>query len=131
LIVTGDEDKLEWVERVLDVWIDFGDEHYGAEQREENLALWRDARADAIEALQEVIANVRATDDPDAVRVEVVLKSIVMNLTERPETPQAVAELRRYIEDDDVITAAEEVPPEYGALDLRAPLLAALANFEA
>lgn len=91
------------------------------------MAGWRAARQAAIDDIDDVIEAVRATGDPDASKVEIELKAIIANLTENPDTPQAVAELRRWLESDDVITAAEEVPPHYGALDLRRPLLAALA----
>lgn len=87
---------------------------------------WQAARASAIDDIEEVIEAVRETGDPDARAVEIELRSIVANLTESPDTPQAVAELRRWLESDDVITAAEEVPAHYGSLDLRAPLLVAL-----
>ncbi|MBL8360913.1 MAG: hypothetical protein JNN18_10525 [Rubrivivax sp.] len=97
-----------------------------AERTRAALDEWQAARASAIDDIEEVIEAVRETGDPDARAVEVELRSIVSNLTESPDTPQAVAELRRWLESDDVITAAEEVPAHYGSLDLRAPLLVAL-----
>lgn len=97
-----------------------------AERARAALEEWQAARASAIDDIEEVIEAVRATEDPDARAVEIELRSIVANLTESPDTPQAVAELRRWLESDDVITAAEEVPAHYGSLDLRAPLLVAL-----
>jgi hypothetical protein len=95
---------------------------------EVGMAAWHEAWQDAVDDLHAVIEAVKATNDPDAVNVEIVLNSIVKNLTKDPATPPAVAELRRYLETDDVITAAEEVPGEYGSLDLRDPLLAALTG---
>lgn len=97
-----------------------------AERARAALDEWQSARAAAIDDIEEVIEAVRETGDPDARAVEIQLRSIIANLTEAPDTPQAVAELRRWLETDDVITAAEEVPAHYGSLDLRAPLLVAL-----
>lgn len=95
-----------------------------------NLAGWQTARETAVSQLKVVAAKVAATKDPDAVKVIVELQSIIKNLTPSPTTPQQVAELERYLADD-VITAAEEVPPEYGTLHLRQPLLKALAKLKA
>ncbi|MFO0870611.1 MAG: hypothetical protein U0935_16915 [Pirellulales bacterium] len=101
-----------------------------ATARPPSLATWQDARETAIAALEDLIELVVATQDPDAARVEIALRSIIANLTPAPTTPQQVAELKRYLETDDILTAAEEAPPAYGSVDLRGPLLAALSTLE-
>jgi hypothetical protein len=66
-------------------------------------------------------------DAPEAV---ILLRAIAANLTEEPSTPQQLAELRRYLETDDVIEEAEE-PNGFGIeVSLRAPLLEALSALE-
>ena len=92
------------------------------------LAAWQSARQDAVDDIEEVIDAIKESADPDGKQVEIVLASIVKNLTESPATQQQYDELLRYVQSDDVLTAAEEVPAGYGTLDLRAPLLAALTG---
>jgi hypothetical protein len=94
------------------------------------LAVWQAARTEAVNQIHAVANAVAHTQDPDAAPVLIALNSIVKQLTESPTLPQQVAELERYLRDDDVITAAEEVPPEYGSLHIRAPLLQALAKLK-
>jgi hypothetical protein len=94
------------------------------------LAGWQAAREKAVGELKAVATAVAATKDPDAPKVIVELQSIIKNLTSAPTTPQQVAEMEKYLADD-VITAVEEVPPEYGKLNIRKPLLAALAKMKA
>ena len=67
---------------------------------------------------------------PEADEAVILLRSIRANLTESPATPQQIEELRRYLEEDDVIDAAES-PNGYGVeLLLRDPLLDALDALE-
>jgi hypothetical protein len=93
-----------------------------------NMTAWIDARQNALDQLTAVARAVAATKDPDAKGAIIELQSIVKNLTGLPDTPQKIAELERYLRDDDVITAAEEAPDGFGPIRLREPLLKALAT---
>ena len=92
------------------------------------LRAWQAARQDAVDQLTSVAKAIAATKDPDARPAIIQLQSIIKNLTPAPETPEQIAELDRYLRDDDVITAAEEAPPAFGPIVLRDPLLKALAT---
>jgi hypothetical protein len=94
------------------------------------MAVWQKARVSAVNQLRSVSAQIARTKDLDAGPVVRVLESIVRQLTPNPSSPQSVAELKRYLKYDDVITAAEEVPAQYGKLKIKAPLLRALAALE-
>jgi hypothetical protein len=96
-----------------------------------NMAPWVDARQNALDQLTTVARAVAATKDPDAKGAIIELQSIIKNLTALPDTPQKIAELERYLRDDDVITAAEEAPEGFGPIRLREPLLKALATLTA
>jgi hypothetical protein len=91
---------------------------------------WQSARTVVVNQIRAVANAVAQTKDPDAAPVLIALNSIVKQLTESPTLPQQVAELEKYLRDDDVITAAEEVPPQYGSLRIRAPLLQALGKLK-
>ncbi len=62
---------------------------------------------------------------PESAKAIIELKAVISNLTETPNTPQMVAELRRWLEQDDVVSDVCEF-----ALDIRSPLLAALPSFD-
>ena len=94
------------------------------------MAGWKAARAKAVTSLNALAAAVGKLDYVDAPEAVILLRSIASNLTAEPSTPQQVAELRRYLETDDVIEEAEE-PNGFGMqIVLREPLLAALAGLE-
>jgi hypothetical protein len=89
---------------------------------------WAKARGRAIALLSALEAAFRDSGDPLSDRGIVLIRAIRANLTERPETPQQLIELVKYIADDDVITEAE-VPNGFGiTVELRKPLLTALAS---
>jgi hypothetical protein len=90
------------------------------------LAAWQAARKQVIGQIRQVEAAVARTKDPGAGPVVMVFESIIKNLSAEPTTPQNIAELERYLQDE-VITAAEEVPSDLGSLTIRTPLLQALA----
>ena len=92
-----------------------------------NLAAWQKARAAAIKQLRDLREAIDKSGDPEANRGVVLVMSIIKNLTESPTTPQQIAELRRYLQKDDVVAAAEEARDEFGKVHIRAPLLKALA----
>lgn len=94
-----------------------------------------DAQAAYVAARDQVLAEVRkvaaafaATKDPLARPAIIELQSIVKNLAGVPGTPQQAAEIERYLQQDDVIAAAEQVRPPFGSLSIRRPLLKALSR---
>jgi hypothetical protein len=102
----------------------------GGDEASGGMEAWQKARAVAVDQLTTVAKAVAATKDPDAKGVIIQLQSIIKNLTHSPDDANKVAELDRYLRDDDVIAAAEEVPPRFGTIKLREPLLKALAALE-
>jgi len=108
-----------------------GDDEDGEDGEDESdgwMASWKAARERVVAQITAVARNVAATGDPDARGVIIELQSIVKNLTAEPRTPQSVAELLRYLDTDDVIVAAEEVPPRFGVLEIREPLVKLLQS---
>jgi hypothetical protein len=92
---------------------------------------WQAALKQVLGHLKTVAAAVGRINDPEATKAEITLKCIAKNLTPNPKTPQQLAELHRYLSTDDVITAAEKVPAQFGALRIREPLLKALLSLQA
>ena len=90
------------------------------------LAAWQSARATAIASLNALADKVATLDIPESSEAVILLRAIRANLTESPTTARQQAELRAYLQTDDIIADAEE-PNGFGIkIDLRAPLLAAL-----
>lgn len=90
---------------------------------------WQVAREQVVQQIRQVASAVAATKDPEAREVIVQLQAIIKNITLKPEG-QAIAELRKFLFDD-IITAAEEAPQQFGSLQIRQPLLNALEALEA
>ena len=89
---------------------------------------WRSARTAALGQLVALETAFRGMDEPEVNEAIILLKAIQANLTEAPETAQQVDELRKYLETSDIIEEAEE-PNGFGlTINLREPLLAALAQ---
>ena len=117
-----------WIERVLGVRI--GGTTANGDKPKSGMEGWRAARAGAIASLDGLAGAVAAAKLVDADKTVMLLRAIRANLTEAPETSQQIDELRRYLEDDDVIDAAES-PNGYGIkISLRDPLLDALDALE-
>lgn len=91
---------------------------------------WQKAREQVVGQIRQVATAVAATKDPAAKGVIIQLQAIIKNLNPKPEGSQAIAELRKFL-DEDLITAAEEAPPRFGSLQIRQPLLQALQSLEA
>jgi hypothetical protein len=89
------------------------------------LGAWQAARAEVIARLREVGKEVAAANHPESAQALIELKAVIANLTEKPESPQQVKELRSYLGDDDVVLDVCEL-----AFDLRTPLLAALDGLQ-
>ncbi len=90
-----------------------------------NLAAWKAAREAAIAQLREVAKEVAAANHEDSAAALIELKAVMANLTAEPTTPQQVAELERYLGEDDVVLDVCEF-----AYDVRTPLLRALATLK-
>jgi hypothetical protein len=92
------------------------------------IALWRAEREKAVAALTALEAAFRGTDHPERDQGIILLRAVRANLTETPATPQQIDELQRYLDTDDVVEAAE-LPNTFGVhVELREPLLKALAG---
>lgn len=121
-----DAAKAEWLGKVLGVALPA---RGGAAPG--GMAAWQAARGAAIASLKALENAFRSMKEPEVDEAIILLRAIQANLTAAPETPQQVAELERYISTDDVIEEAEE-PNGFGlTVDLRGPLLAALAELKA
>ncbi len=137
-------EQLLWIERVLGVSVQDTDQVRGPkpedgpppdfvdaqahQQSLTGLARWQAARSQAITVLGVLEAAFRDMEDPLSDKGIIQLRAIRANLTERPETPQQLIELVRYIAEDSVVQEAE-VPNGFGiAVSLRKPLLEALQS---
>jgi hypothetical protein len=89
------------------------------------LQLWSEARAKAIASLKGVAKEIADLKDPDSAKAVVEISAVLKNLTAEPRTAQQVAELVRYIDQDDVVLDVSEF-----ASDIRTPLLKALAQLQ-
>ena len=94
------------------------------------MAGWKAARAKAITSLKTLEGAIAKAGLVDSTKAIILIKAICANLSEEPATPQQIAELQRYLEDDDIIEEAES-PNGYGIqISLRDPLLDALDELE-
>jgi hypothetical protein len=84
-----------------------------------------------IDNLKLLEGHIRAMHDPDGDAAIILVKAIQANLSPRPATAQAVAQLERYISTDQIITEAEG-PNGFGIkIVIRSVLLPALASIRA
>ena len=119
---TSDE-KSAWLARVLGITLPHG-------TGPDALAAWQRARAAAVTNLNTLADKIAGVGHPQRDQAIILLRAVRANLTEAPVSPRQQAELRRYLETDDVIEEAE-APNGLGILIvLRSPLLAALAHLE-
>jgi hypothetical protein len=88
--------------------------------------VWTAARNKVVADVRAVAAAIAATKDPEAQKPLIELYSIIKQLPEKLESPQTIAEVERYLRDDDIVQAAETCPPIFGTLRIREPLLKAL-----
>ena len=124
------DDKAAWIERVLGVRIAPGAAGSPPDIKTA-LGAWQAERTLAIAQLAKLEMLVRASDHPETDAAVKLLRPIRANLTETPETESQVAELVRYIEDDEIFITAE-MPNVFGVtIDIRAPLGRALAGLRA
>lgn len=117
------DEKTAWLARVLGVTLPHATGPAA-------LATWQRARTAAIGDLNALADKVAGLDHPQRDQAIILLRAVRANLTEAPVSPRQQAELRRYLETDDVIDEAE-APNGLGiTVILRTPLLAALAHLE-
>jgi hypothetical protein len=91
------------------------------------MAGWQAARGTALASLRALEGAFRAMKQPQTDRAIILLRAIQANLTAAPATPAQVGELERYLGTDRIIEEAE-MPNGFGfKVELRVPLLAALA----
>jgi hypothetical protein len=119
--MTATTEQWAWVSRVFGVAPTGGGGGAGA-----GLAAWQTARSTAISTLNKLADAVKTLDIPEATEAVILLRAIRANLTEAPTTSRQIAELRRYLTTDEIITDAQD-PNGFGIeVRLREPLLAAL-----
>lgn len=121
--------KATWTERVLGVRVRPrpGVTPIAPQDMAKALGAWQAERKLAIAGLNKLEMLVRASNHPETDAAVRLLRAIRANLTEAPETERQVAELARYIEQDEIFATAE-MPNVFGvALNIRAPLGRALA----
>lgn len=95
------------------------------------LGAWTQARIAVLGQLLALEKAIRGMKDPEGDAAIILVKAIQANLTARPDTRQAVAELERYISTDDIIDEAQG-PNGFGlTVEIRTPLLAALSKVRA
>ncbi len=93
------------------------------------LAVWQTARTAAIASLNSLLDAInKASTHAERDAAIILLRAIRGNLTEVPDTPRKIAELEAYLTANDIVEAAE-TPNVFGIkVELRAPLMAALAG---
>ena len=91
-----------------------------------NLGPWQAARQNAINDLKALAAKVAGTKHGVAAGVLKEINYIVTKLPAKP-APHALDKLEDFVRNDETITAAEKVPDHFHDLDIREPLLKALA----
>lgn len=117
----------EWIGRVLGVV----DATASPTVPGPGLAVWQREREAAIGRLKELSAAIAASGDVEARDAIVLVQAIVKNLAAKPDGPRAVAELERWLRTDDILDDAEAPNPFGIELNVRAPLLGALAQLGA
>jgi hypothetical protein len=119
----SDDARRAWVERVLGLRLQPVSATDGAAMK-----LWQAERANAVANLRALANEIVKAGDPEARRAVILLQAIIKNLTPMPDSLQSVAELERYLTDDDIIVDADQPNPFGVDLKLRAALLPALAG---
>lgn len=89
---------------------------------------WRSARVAALASLKQLERAFRGMDDPLVDPAIILLRAIAANLTAEPATAAQVKELLVYLRSDPIIEEAEMENGFGITVELRRPLLAALAT---
>jgi hypothetical protein len=94
------------------------------------LARWTSARATVISQLDKLRAAIEADGDETADAAIVEIRAVQANLSAKPDNAGNVADLMRYLENDDVVADLDE-PNDYQIpIDIQIPLLEALDEIE-
>jgi peptidoglycan hydrolase-like protein with peptidoglycan-binding domain len=91
-----------------------------------NLGPWQAVRQKAVTDLKALAMKVAKTKHGSAAGVLKEINSIIAKLPQAPGSHE-IEKLEQFIKNDDTITAAEEVPGHFHELEIRKPLLEALA----
>jgi hypothetical protein len=91
-----------------------------------DLGPWQAARLSAVDDLKAFASKVAATKHGHAVGVLKEINSIITKLPAQPG-PSDLDKLEDFVRNDETITAAEAMPAHFHELDIREPLLKALA----
>lgn len=84
-------------------------------------ARWNAARSVAVTKLQNEIKLIVASNDPEVGKAELELKAVMKQLAGKMETRQQAAEMKKYLNEDDVVADVCQF-----AFDLKGPLLGLL-----
>lgn len=119
-----DAERQAWLERVLGISVPAVAPASGVDRA---LAGWQAVRGTALASLKALEGAFRGMEHPERDKAVILLKAIQANLTAAPTTPQQIRELAGYLNTDDVIAEAE-MPNGFGLkIELKKPLLSALA----
>ena len=94
------------------------------------MAGWVRARAGVVASLDELSAAINGMEHSRAAEAVVMLRAIRANLTPKPDTLKSVNSLERYIETDSIIDEAEAANGFGIDIDIKDPLLEALAKLK-
>jgi hypothetical protein len=86
-------------------------EQYEVPDAETALRQYQSARAEVVARLDRLGRAVNASNHPLAAKAYIEIKSVQANLSAKPDTPQAAAELERYLETDDVVADVDGPNP--------------------
>jgi peptidoglycan hydrolase-like protein with peptidoglycan-binding domain len=87
---------------------------------------WLAARHKAVTGLKALAGKIAATKHPSAAGVLKELQYIISRLPAKV-APHEIDKVEVFVREDETITAAEEIPDDFHDLDIREPLLKALA----
>jgi hypothetical protein len=125
---TLDNAKAAWLERVLGWRPQAGPAP--SNNAGDAMAGWTAARTTALASLKALEGAYRGMKHELSDSAIILLRAIQANLTATPATPAQVKELEAYLTGDRIITEAE-TPNGFGfKVELRKPLLAALAKLK-
>ena len=87
---------------------------------------WTASRSEVVGQLRKLESAIKGMQHPSGDRAIILVRAIIANLTPAPDSKRSVAELRRYIETDDIIDDAESQNGFGIDIRIREPLLPVL-----
>lgn len=125
--MAANAEQQQWIARVLGIAAAVATQSRpGA-----GLASWQREREAAIGRLRQLAAAIGGSGDAEARDAVVLVQAIIKNLTAKPDSRNMVTELERWLRTDDILEDAEAPNPFGIELDVREPLLRALAELRA